>query len=85
MKKILVLAGLLLALPVAALELQWDYPTDHSKLVFEVWGSCDLVEWEHDGDTADLSWPIDTAAPMRFFKVRARDTETGLVSEWSSN
>jgi hypothetical protein len=66
--------------------LEWQYPYPRAGIVFEVWGSPSISSpaWTLRGETSALSWTIDTTAPAGFFKVRARDTATGLVSDWAT-
>lgn len=67
------------------LTLAWDYPSDRTDIVFEVWGSPSMTEpaWTLLGETNATEYPIDSTAPAGFFKVRARDEVTGLVSDWA--
>lgn len=67
------------------LTLAWDYPEDRTNIVFEVWGSPSITEpaWMMLGTTPELRWPFEPTCASGFFKVRARDEVTGLVSDWS--
>jgi hypothetical protein len=84
---VILLAGVRLANAPASpgLMLAWDYPYDRDDIVFEVWETYDLSTWFLADTIPDLTWPIDTTkAPAAFFKVRAKDTETGEVSKWAN-
>lgn len=76
-----------LILLFVTLTLGWEYPYPRTSIVFEVWGSPSITrpDWTLLGVTSALSWPIDATAPAGFFKVRARDEVTGLVSEWATH
>lgn len=83
----LILALMLLATSLTARDLAWDYPYDRSHVVFEVWRtqSIQVLNWTLVAVTPDLIYSFDPdLAPAGFFRVRARDTETGLVSEWAT-
>jgi hypothetical protein len=92
---LLVLPAIAVLPPAKTISVQWDYPWSRTNLVFEVWQADSLEEtdvleggsltpaWTHAGDTPDLAWSDSGTAPQRFFKVRARDTSTGFVSDWA--
>lgn len=72
---------------LALLVLAWDYPFDRTNIVFEVWRSetSNMAGAYLETTTPGLTHQIDSTAPQGFFRVRARDTSTGLVSDWATS
>lgn len=69
------------------LKLEWDYPNMNHHIVFEVWWNDHLSDtgWTLMQTTTNTSVRWDAAdAPAKFFRVRAKDTRSRLVSEWAS-
>jgi len=71
---------------LALLLLQWDYPGDRSRIVFEVWRSAtpDMAGAALVATTPETNYHIDTSAPQGFFRVRSKDLDSGLVSDWGT-
>ena len=63
--------------------IEWEH-AGGSNIVFEVWHSTDLRNWRHLTNTAETFLPVKYDKPQEFFKVRVRDTNTGLVSDWAT-
>lgn len=68
------------------LTLAWEYPSPRAGIVFEVWGSPAITQpvWTLLGETSELGWQVTPTSAAGFFRVRARDTATGLVSGWAT-
>jgi hypothetical protein len=72
-------------LAILLLTLTWDYPGDYSGIVFEVWGAPTLASpWTLVAETPRTEWCFEPTGASGFFKVRARDKVTGLVSDWAT-
>jgi hypothetical protein len=88
--KILLLAGLLLAATglTKTLSVVWDYPYPRTNVLFEVWWSDTLAsesDWQLIALTAGTRFNFESSRyQAKFFRVRARDTQTGLVSAWAT-
>lgn len=63
--------------------LLWTY-TSGKPVVFEIWHSTDLINWTELTETADTKLQLAPRLQSEFFKVRARDTATGLTSDWAT-
>lgn len=68
----------------AAVKVSWTHPSTDPAIVFEVWASGDLSQWDLAHETAAHEIFIPANQPMEFYKVRARDTSTGQVSDWAT-
>jgi hypothetical protein len=65
--------------------LQWSYPSSATNIVFEVWRSDPgLTNWQLDQVVAATNAPIDPTNRAAFYRVRARDVCTGLLSDWAT-
>ena len=68
------------------LRLTWEYDPEATNIVFEIWSSPDLLTWSQEKETP-LHWcPVMPTLEVerRFYRVRARDTATGEVSDWAT-
>ena len=70
------------ALP--ALLLLWDYKDPHPGISFEVWSSTNLVDWTCHSVVSEPPVAVG-GKPAEYFRVRAVDNATGVVSEWAHN
>jgi len=64
----------------------WNYATPvPSNIVFDVYCSPVLPAqtWELFGTTTNLIMPFPTTNAANFFRVKARDTVTGISSDWN--
>lgn len=68
----------------AAVKVSWTTLDTDPAIVFEVWASEDVSQWDLAHETAAHEIFIPANKPMEFYKVRARDTSTGKVSEWAT-
>lgn len=66
-----------------AVWLLWSYDPGQAPVVFEVWHSMDLVNWSKVAETLDTKLQVAPLLQAEFFKVRARDLNTGLESDWA--
>ena len=67
---------------IPTLFLLWDYRNPHPGISFEVWSSTDLVDWRCHWVVSDP--PVAVGGKRaEFFRVRAVDNATGVVSEWA--
>ena len=83
----LILALLLLAPALFAGGIAWNYDHPRTGIVFEVWRTPSLAppDWCLVATTSNLFYLFDEkATPMSFFRVRALDVETGMVSDWAT-
>ena len=77
------LSRLFTCLPVLiSLMLLWNYG-DTTNIVFEIWQSTDLVNWNQVDEVTQTQWQIPPGQQQQFFKVRARNTISGLESFWN--
>lgn len=69
--------------PVTLRGCAWDYDPLLPGMIFEVWSSTNLVSWVLATNTTEkiALFPVKT---MEFYRVRARDPDTGNVSDWAT-
>jgi len=69
--------------PPRSFYLAWDYRTHGQETVFEVWSSTNLTNWALWQTVPDPPVLLDLTGPSRFYIVRARDANTGLLGPWN--
>lgn len=70
------------SLPPQELYLVWTYQEPHPGISFEIWSSTNLIDWRCYALVSDPPVLIG-GEPIEFFRIRAVDEATGLVSDWA--
>jgi hypothetical protein len=72
--------------------LRWEFHYDEchtpTNIVFEVWSNTNLADekltaWKLKSVTSATNFPFNATNAEEFFKVRARDLDTGDFSDWA--
>lgn len=71
--------------PVPVRAVAWNWTTS-TGCVYELWTTTNLSRpfVAVNTNLATNQWPFFATNPMAFYRVRARDTNTGTVSPWAT-